>query len=141
MQPRDLSWHSNENSTRWFLVLRLQPSPNAELRRLLEVCNALARDFKQPLLYENCVETSKPEVSEGDPFHISIGWSLQPPASKDVSKGSQRRRVSLGGDSGVPYDMLSKLSEIEIPFIDVKVRIGQDVHTIPLKSRRQSNVG
>lgn len=137
--PKDLAWHSNENSTRSFLVLRLQRSADREMACLLEECNNVANDFNQPLLYagrdkRNRVQTA-PEV--GEKFHISVAWSL----GGSAVKPEMGRRGSVKGDGetgpGVPYELLGRLTSLSIGFAEVKVRIGQDVHAIPLKAARR----
>lgn len=137
--PKDLAWHSNENSTRSFLVLRLQRSADREMACLLEECNKIAIDFDQLLLYASTDKRGKvqtaPEV--GEKFHVSVAWSLGDPVG---SEGKRRRRsVGRGGDAGpgVSYQLLERLTSLSVGFAEVKVRIGQDVHTIPLKAARR----
>ena len=138
VQPGDLAWHSNESHTRWFLVLRLESASHStkgreSLNSLLTRCNAVAKKFGQPTLYaesESKTETSS-VVEDTGQFHISIAWSLQPPkAAKDMGMNGVEAR------DGIPYGLLSKLTNMVIRFGEVKVRIGQDVHRIPLKARR-----
>jgi exonuclease I len=126
-QSKDLAWHPNENNTRWFLVIRLKLS--AELSKLLDICNGSVKEHGQPLLY---AEGGK---SGGDEFHISIAWSLKCPTMDDVKDRKAAVPVS-GSDAGIPYRLLEQLSALQIEFKEVKVRIGQDVNLIALKSRR-----
>jgi len=128
LQPKDLAWHPNESGSRWFLVVRLQKS--AELDKLLQTCNEVAKAFKQPLLY---AETDKPK---GDEFHISIAWSLQAPRKKGTSSKISRSDSLTEQDIGIPYSLLQRLSSLEISFAEVKVRIGQDVNLVGLKPKR-----
>ena len=141
-QPRDLAWHPNETRTRWFLVLRLQTSSGRELNKLLEASNGLARDFEQPVLYAEAA-TLGSEASD-EQFHISIGWALQRPPSMDADAARSVRECRSSaseGAAGVPYELLGKASSLSLGFNEVKVRIGQDVHSIPLKTRRQTGLG
>lgn len=135
-EPKDLAWHSNENSTRWFLVLRLQRCMDQEMLRLLETCNEVANEFGQPLLYASIAKRWKAQSSSGagDMFHVSVAWSLKGPRAKD--KDERRKAVEVSEDVGVPYELLSRLGELSVRFGEVKVRIGQDVHTLPLKAAR-----
>lgn len=138
-----------------------------ELRRLLGRCNDVARRFGQGMLYATYTNTKPPgeepgsggfekkdisimgDENENEHFHISIAWSLQQsPGSMEGNnfpdKGgalfSERKKAGLfdGAGTGIPYELLVRLTEVEIPFTEVKVRIGQDVHRIPLKMRRVS---
>lgn len=137
IQPKDLAWHSNENSTRWFLVLRLQRSAELEMVRLLEACNYVANDFAQPLLYASRDERGRvhaaSEVSEK--FHISVAWALEAPGMRD---GSGRRSPAIDAtEPGLPCELLERLNDLSIPIGEVKVRIGQDVHAVPLRAARR----
>lgn len=135
-RPKDLAWHPNESSSRWFLVLRLEYTP--ELNRLLDVCNATATKFGQPLLYAGGDEGSpeKHETDDGQ-FHISLAWSLEAPQERDSESIAIKALKSPAiEETGVPYELLGQLGDISISFAEVKVRIGQDVHNIALKPRR-----
>ncbi|KAH8813168.1 hypothetical protein F5884DRAFT_787621 [Xylogone sp. PMI_703] len=46
-----LDWVPNFEKTRWFLVLRARRPIADELNKLLHVCNSVAREYGQPLLY------------------------------------------------------------------------------------------
>lgn len=133
VQVKNLTWHPNESQTRWFLVLQLETSSN--LSKLLDLCNRIAKQFDQSLLYANSELQDKSD--NGDPFHISIAWSLQPQVSQEaaIEKSSVQEIDSL---TGISYSLLSQLASLPIHFSEVKVRIGQDVHSIALKPRRQS---
>jgi len=118
VQPASLIWHPNETKTRWFLVLGLKQPPKNELRQLLEACNRVCGDFKQPLLYrDGARETTAPQH---DQFHISVAWSLSkcevPP---DLQSG-----------------LLASLDGLKVRFDEVKARVGQDVTSLPLAVRR-----
>lgn len=136
VQPKDLAWHSNENSTRWFLVLRLQRSADEEMSRLLEVCNQIASEFSQPLLYASGNKHGKSRAAPdaAQKFHVSIAWSLERPEFED--KNGRRKSTGEEDGVGVPYELLGRLTELSVAFGEVKVRIGQDVHAVPLKPAR-----
>lgn len=130
MRPLDLVWYPNEDQTRWFLVLRLQRSSCDELRILLERSNDLALQYNQPLLYGHRTFSSShvPEAWEHDNFHISFAWSIQP-RQKSASAGPVEVVIS--------DQLLQKLKASDLTFREVKVRIGQDVHSIPLRQARK----
>lgn len=136
ISPKDLAWHPNESSTRWFLVLRLDATRTPELAALLMACNEAARIFNQPQLY---IEDSGSRES-AERFHISLAWSLSSPHDAP----SQDHAVSSKGEDGVRYaamrGMIDHFTVAAIGFTEVKVRIGQDVNTVPLKARRKSSV-
>ena len=106
---KGLDWVPNSEGNRWFLVLRLNRPECDTLNRLLQVTNAAALAFQQPLLYAKApnmaVEThaqkrswklsdngraTKGTAAElhsntgGDLssyFHISIAWTLEEPSA------------------------------------------------------------
>lgn len=131
-RPALLRWHPNESKTRWFLVLALSKSEKDELPKLLAACNGVAERFGQALLYHardyDDGMSGGGRVGTEWQFHVSIAWSLQPP----LEKGKD-----LVASSGMPH----AVKELEMPFAEVKVRIGQDVTCIKLiKQRRMSSL-
>lgn len=100
-----LSWVSNMEKTRWFLVLQIQRPEGDELNKLLTVCNGTVEDYSQPPLYASPRTASqqspstkarpkRPEWNKqsfssrnvdtpdfSSTFHISIGWALEQPNS------------------------------------------------------------
>jgi hypothetical protein len=141
--PVDLIWHPNEDHTRWFLVLRLKRFPGDELQRLLKSCNQLAGKFGQPLLYQSVESSAAAGTMRGrsgkagveqpthGSFHISIAWSLQAQGSQSGSGGDwEELRVSEA--------VRERLQAVVMDFEELKVRIGQDVTSIPLRPRRGS---
>ncbi|KAF2723303.1 hypothetical protein K431DRAFT_319102 [Polychaeton citri CBS 116435] len=140
VQLGEVVWHPNESSTRWFLVQRLQESSSDELGKLLLACNGASASFGQPSLYTS-QETSADESSTANrldrpddhpnnlpssgQFHISLAWSLVPQSSEAKTLPSA----------------LEQDTSFEISFDKVKVRVGQDVHNIPLASRRFPTCG
>lgn len=120
-----LTWHPNEDRTRWFLVLSLERPENDELRNLLRVCNKLAGEYGQPLLYQTSARKGKEvEVDDGK-FHVSLAWSL----------------IEQNGEVEIGKEMKERLKKLQMEFDEVKVRIGQDVTGIPLKKRRGALFG
>lgn len=125
--PKDLMWHSNETSTRWFLVTRMQASQS--LSHLLDVCNGVAKEFQQPLLYADHTSDDMQ-----DKLHISIAWALELPLVAESGPKSGSSSVVQARRS-IPDASLEQLRNLQIVFGELKVRIGQDVHVLPLKSR------
>jgi hypothetical protein len=125
--PSALTWHPNEDRTRYFLVLSLQRPEHDELRGLLEVCNQVAAEFEQPLLYRSAARKGKGKVAEVEDgkFHLSVAWSLSPQE----------------GEVEVPEELKESVRRLTINFEEVKVRIGQDVTGIPLRRRRGGVLG
>ncbi len=133
---RDVIWHPNEISTRWFLVLRLQSSSTPELTKLLDLSNSIALEFGQPLLYSDDHRLAK---ASNEHFHISIAWSLQSPVSDTPKTTNSTEDNRSSHKFNIPDSALNSLASLSLTFSEVKVRIGQDVHPIPLKPRRQSS--
>lgn len=130
---KDLAWHPNESKTRWFLVVRLQTC--SSISKLLDLCNGTAKQFNQPLLYAETETPIKDSIAQ-DQFHISIAWSLNAPELR--GDGNTKSSDVQSDASSIPYSLLSRLTALSVHFGEVKIRIGQDVHSIPLKARRQS---
>lgn len=109
------------------------------MSKLLEICNEIAREFEQPLLYSHD-EGQEHRTGEGaDQFHISIAWSLQPPKSDEDHMAKHLEKQPVPPISDVPHSLLDQLGSLPIHFSEVKVRIGQDVHAIAVRARRQSS--
>jgi len=128
--PTSLRWHPNEFGTCWFLVLQLPE--NRELAQLLSSCNDVAALFGQPLLYAEAIDSSqaKDDGKKADRcFHISIAWSLNKPESASNDPPGQTWAEQLHASHA---DSDRRLAELSIAFSEIKVRIGQDVSSIPL---------
>jgi hypothetical protein len=106
---------------------------------LLDVCNGVALEFGQPLLYFYNDSQEQKKGGGADQFHISIAWSLRPPKSHEDHDVKLYGHEQVELSTGISYSLLSQLSSVSIHFSEVKVRIGQDVHSIALKTRRQSS--
>ena len=104
---------------------------------LLSTCNDIASQFDQPLLYTQ--HSIQEQDRTNDQFHISIAWSLEPPESREGGESRLFGESDEPYQTGISYALLGQLSSLSIHFSEVKVRIGQDVHSITLKARRQSS--
>ncbi|KAK5677652.1 poly(U)-specific 3'-to-5' RNA exonuclease [Elasticomyces elasticus] len=144
--PGGLRWHSNELRTRWFLVLQSRKPGGDELGKLLESCNGVARGFGQPLLYTQDSIEGEPldaakqhmwDGDEGGKFHISLAWSLTEPKG-GTGTGTTATQLAHGkaekSETSSPIE--AELANLSISFSEVKVRIGQDVHSFPLPAAR-----
>ncbi|KAI5296771.1 hypothetical protein KEM56_005349 [Ascosphaera pollenicola] len=123
-----ISWESNYEKTRWFLVLGIEKPPNDELNRLLRLSNTAAQSFGKPLLYENEATAKSAKqtstVDHTNHFHISIAWTLQEPSAKG------KERLSA-------ID-LRRIKEMAIYFDCMKARIGNNVVTLPFSTRKNA---
>jgi hypothetical protein len=131
-----LQWHPNEDRTRWFLVLRVVDEDGA-LLKLLRTCNSVAAKYGQPKLYEDDDVHSghkrPPKQRISEKFHISIAWSLEDPT------GSGR---TIAGETACDaMELPAAIHSLRVPFGEVKVRIGQDVTSMPLDPRRRRTSG
>lgn len=129
-------------------MLSLQQPEKDELSKLLGACNGVAKLFGQPLLYTSDDPQSCPASKNsssiqtggetaGGNFHISIAWSLAPPSS-----GLRSNTAHRGEDEATPniahtLDLPPAIRDLEIPFSEVKVRIGQDVTVLSLPPARR----
>ncbi|KAL8822858.1 MAG: hypothetical protein Q9191_006414 [Dirinaria sp. TL-2023a] len=146
---KGLSWVANYEGNRWFLVMQLAKPVEDGLNKLLQVSNWSAQAFNQPWLYseaksisvEPCLKKSMQRGSRSGSgkqrtvalesdcaeqadmssnFHISIGWSLAKPTEDAV------RRLDEVADE--------ELSGIKLDVNCIKIKIGNAVTAVPLKS-------
>lgn len=139
VKPWKCTWVSNYEKTRWFLVISIARPPGDELNKLLQTCNAVAAEFGQPALYDSSTfEASTPALvpanaesdkifDRSEAFHISIAWTLSPPATALVGAAQAWRNDE------------DKIPPFEVK--DIKAKIGNAVTSIPLKSAKPLNVG
>lgn len=103
---------------------------------MLSTCNDIAADYKQPKLYENDDDAKQagekrpstgkqPAKQVARKFHISIAWSLE-----GASQGETQSQ-----------DLPAQVRSIRVSFTEVKVRIGQDVTSLPLSQKRRRASG
>jgi hypothetical protein len=151
----NLSWVSNFEKTRWFLVLQLQKPEGDDLNRLLTVCNEAVEDYSQPPLYGSPRSASQqsskanarpkglrqenmgPLPGEGDildfssAFHVSIGWALEQPSSyvTDTTKSATEDTI------------LESLKKISAKVDTLKVKVGNIVKSITLATKAVEGKG
>ena len=141
-----MDWVSNSEKSRWFLVLRLKRAPGDYLNKLLRAANATALQFEQAPLYKAALERNvsdhpgveltiqreRPlrdirdhETDLSANFHISIAWSLDGPQANETT--------DLVGTSSVV--------NIAASFAVVKVKTGNNIHSIPLQAAQRDSQG
>ncbi|PWY71066.1 hypothetical protein BO94DRAFT_476806 [Aspergillus sclerotioniger CBS 115572] len=137
VSTKSLDCVSNYEKTRWFYVLRADKPEEDNLNRLLRLSNRSLARVEQPPLYETSQDvaavlesksrTAQPQVSRGTGqtrgdyshcFHVSLAWSLTGPSSEE-----REEIVSID---------LQKVHGLNIRFDCVKVKIGNNVSSIPL---------
>ncbi|PWY80547.1 hypothetical protein BO70DRAFT_315676 [Aspergillus heteromorphus CBS 117.55] len=138
--PKSLDCVSNYEKTRWFYVLRAERPEDDNLNRLLSLSNRCLARFEQPLLYESPQDaiaslmaqgtaTRRPGVTRvGEQavgnyshcFHISLAWSLTDPSPQEKEQIAKMD--------------LRKVHGLKLRFDCVKVKIGNNISSIPLFS-------
>jgi hypothetical protein len=135
VRPASLSWHANEDKSRYFLVLRVQDAQNSStpsaltlLNQLLLASNKAAAQYNQPQLYTKLKRQAG--IQDFSPyFHVSIAWSLPSPA-RDLQDDNLKSQPAVD-------TILNKLcEEMIVPFDAVKIRIGQTVTALPIGSKQ-----
>jgi hypothetical protein len=135
VRPASLSWHANEDKSRYFLVLRIQDTQNSSnpsaltlLNQLLLASNKAALQYNQPQLYTKLKRQAG--SSDFSPyFHISIAWSLPLP-DHDLQDDDLKLQPAVDA-------ILKELCEDMIVSFDaVKIRIGQIVTALPIGSKQ-----
>lgn len=107
---------SNYERTRWFLVLHVVKPENDSLNGLLRLSNRILARFDQPPLYASNGTTHNQDFS--DCFHISLAWALKEPNEEEKDR--------------VATTDLTPLQDLRVRFDSVKVKIGNNVASIPL---------
>lgn len=143
VQPASLSWHGNENSSRYFLVLRVQDTADDKgalnlLNQLLRASNRVAQEYGQPQLYTG---QSRRDASErkqrrhqddkqdfSSYFHISIGWALPRPDRKLQDENLEMQPAV--------ETVMKDVCDMTVHFDAVKIRIGQNVTALPISPSR-----
>jgi hypothetical protein len=140
-----VAWYPNYERSRWFMSLGAAKPNGDELNRLLQVSNQVCHTNQQPELYvpmkddrKNSELQSKkqkvslaqrlPDVSStssgqpdySDSFHISLAWSLE------------AQTLSTADSQAVPEE----LQTLSVNFDRVKVKIGNSITSLPLKTGR-----
>lgn len=134
VRPASLSWHANDDKSRYFLVLRVQDSQQTDpsaltlLNQLLSASNRAAHQYDQPQLYTKLKRQAG--TDDFSPyFHISIAWSL-PSSDCDLHDDN------LALQSGITAILEELCENMIVSFDAVKIRIGQIVTALPIGSQQ-----
>lgn len=136
-----LDWVANQDRSRFFLVLRLKRPDNDELNVLLSECNAVARQFGLPTLYDddddgeydhNYKAKHGRKRDRSDAFHISIAWTLQVPANQGNEKGMGKGK---GGGQLLGELVGDDVRGLKVRFSLLKLKIGSTVTDLPFVKR------
>jgi len=121
-----LDWVANHDRTRFFLVLKLSKPDKDDLNKLLLACNATARQFGLPQLYEgdDLPNQQRKTVDKSDAFHISIAWTLREP---DVQ--ARERLTGVGQDQA---------RQLKVGFSMLKLKIGNTVVDMPPNNKTET---
>lgn len=153
----ELSWVSNNERTRWFLVVRCEQPDRDELNELLRYCNHVCKDFGLSQLYAD------PSVAVDD-GSIEMPYMETSKKARRVSRRKSKERESLKEElswiadfsdhfhfsiawslkeqegihaieSGMK-DLLDQLRAVEVMVDSVKVKIGNVVTSLPFDDGR-----
>lgn len=158
ISTHELDWVSNNEKSRWFLVMRIKKPPNNELNRLLQSANEAVTAFGQVPLYsqpqsqpsvpaqsfttkarhakpkfmlkKSPVVGPNPIIDQSSSFHISIGWSLGSPSAEILSSTPSKYQL----DSRNP-------PEFQFQVKAIKLKIGNSVTSISLFSKIETSNG
>jgi len=146
-------WVSNDEKTRWFLVMRFSRTPQNGLNEMLRISNQIVQDFRQPPLYT--------KVRPSFDAHYSQGYKMtqKQRLPKDPRPSSQRLpsqrepleeadmsynfHISIAWAlSGPTEDSKEKLDQashdfqaMKIGINTVKIKIGNSVTSVSLTSK------
>ena len=147
-------WSANYESTRWFLVMRLDRAPRDGLNELLRISITIAQRCGQPTLYTDTQPSrathpmypqahKKPRKISTKPDAAASTDTLPHMEPANYVDASASFHVSIGWTLTTPSDSLStKLKHASHDFqamkigVDaVKVKIGNSITSIPLASK------
>ncbi|KAK1782694.1 hypothetical protein QBC45DRAFT_191669 [Copromyces sp. CBS 386.78] len=132
-----VDWYRSEESTRSFLVLRVREvqnignaavsSPNPQLTALLEQCNNVVKEYRQPPLYDS--------QDMGYRFHVTIAWThARPSASlKQLTNSVFDDCKTMPSENVSIRDKLRTGSNLRVQ--TVKVKIGNYVTRFELRDK------
>lgn len=134
VRPASISWHGNDDGSRYFLVLRVQDAEQTQetsaltlLNQLLQASNKVAQEFSQPQLYTK-LKRHAGSRDFSPYFHISIGWSLPSPG-RNLEDDNLKLQPAV-------ESILKELCEnMVVSFDAVKIRVGQTVTALPIGSK------
>ncbi|KAF2730065.1 hypothetical protein EJ04DRAFT_555699 [Polyplosphaeria fusca] len=148
-----LKWVPNYDRTRWFLILSIARPARDQLNNLLRACNEAAEKCGHPGLYTGGAgdgptedntpgriakkarkdsdgrshqETGREHIDFSDRFHVSIAWNFIEPDPEWISLLDR-------------VDVTAHITQPDAPFENTKVKIGNNIHSIDLASRKASS--
>ncbi|KAL3422162.1 hypothetical protein PVAG01_06318 [Phlyctema vagabunda] len=143
-----LSWVSNYDQTRWFLVLRIERPAGNNLNKLLAACNGICQRYGQPALYTK-IEEASPALVVGDgikrirsqeaavpdlsdAFHVSIAWTLAQPSDDLIAytKSVLEHKTRFSNVRG-----------LQVKVGEIKAKVGNLVTNMRLPNRMQESRG
>lgn len=156
-----LDWVSNQERTRWFLVLRLTTKSLGGLNKLLEASNRTVATFGLPLLYsqklsssqthKNRSFSSKKAKRKRGSTASPVDKSLSTTSPPDLDDSSSGFHISIGWaldrpaakqqDNQLDSELRQAGNIIAINVTSVKVKIGNSISTIPLSANRAMSNG
>ncbi|KKA26212.1 hypothetical protein TD95_000090 [Thielaviopsis punctulata] len=131
ISPYRVYWYTSPDSARTFLVLSVaHPAhpANAHLSRFLAQSNATASAFHQPALYSR-PQSDEPGAIDREAFHVSVAWTFEVP---DAAAKEAVDTLFDGEFAGI--------KAWDVPVDNVKVKIGNVVHSVPLKRTSRTAV-
>ena len=147
---KGLEWVANYESTRWFLVLKLEKPPQDDLNKLLQFSNQTATAFGQPPLYTDSLQ-SLPDVQSRKRQAGNRGRSkeitgaaassfMNRSGSINYTDVSSSFHISIGWTLDAPtQDLRERLNGtgmdyqgITVDINTVKVKIGNGITAISL---------
>ncbi|KAK9455964.1 U6 snRNA phosphodiesterase Usb1 [Dipodascopsis uninucleata] len=114
-----LSWISNTDRTRDFLVLEIADSNG---KRLLEILSTSCDDI--------CDNYSHPTLSSNQ-FHVSLAWKLGRAVS---SQNSSLLNAVTNNHIDIGYLEACEIAKLKMPVDAIKIKIGRKVHSVDHKS-------
>lgn len=141
----DLNWVSNNEGTRWFLVLRCE---HPGLDRLLAWSNEVCRELGLEQLYTSSkskknraneegkrqklarAEAADSKAEHNGRFHFSIAWTLSAPCTQNDPMVSEQVE-----------EKLRQSKAITVPIDTVKVKVGNVVTSLDLQRGRHEGRG
>ena len=161
VSTNELDWVSNNEKSRWFLVMRIKKPPNNELNRLLQSANDAVTAFGQPPLYAQ--PESQPSVpTQGFATKARHSRHSKPKfllkkapifSPNPIIDQSSNFHISIGWYLGCPLAEISSatppihqldtqnLPEFHFEVKSIKLKIGNSVTSISLLSKMETSSG
>lgn len=158
ISTHELDWVSNNENSRWFLVMRIKKPPINELNRLLQSANDAVTAFGQLPLYvqpesqpallakgftskarhskpkfllkKSAIVVPNPIIDQSSSFHISIGWSLGSLSAETSSSTPPKAQLSVKNSTEFQFEVKA-----------IKLKIGNSVTSISLLSKMETGSG